>query len=267
MSTDNKRFSFGKNWLNYEKDINEDRIQIAKNSITELLKTNDLENLDVIDIGCGSGLFSLAFKLQGANIYSFDYDPDSVKCTQLVKSKYFDDDDSWVVEQGSVLDLDYMNKLPNFDLVYSWGVLHHTGEMWKAIENASNKVKPGGQLFIGIYKYLGVKSSMWTAIKKFYNINFIARWLTIAVFVPYYLLRGFVEDIVRFKNPRKRYMDYKNERGMSKYYDWIDWIGGYPYEDATKEELVDFVENLGFKLFNSKDVEMIELVFDKLKED
>jgi 2-polyprenyl-3-methyl-5-hydroxy-6-metoxy-1,4-benzoquinol methylase len=67
----------------------------------------------------------------GAKVYSFDFDSNSVECTQILKNKYHIENNSWRVDEGSVLDLDYLTKLGKFDIVYSWGVLHHTGKMWK----------------------------------------------------------------------------------------------------------------------------------------
>src|SRR5438552_10924528 len=146
-----QRFAFGKNWRNFLSGYTEDKARRAEASLCVVLGTTQLTGKTFLDIGSGSGLFSLAARRLGAKVFSFDYDPDSVACTRLLKEKYFKDDSEWVIEENSVLDDVYMAKLRSFDIVYSWGVLHHTGQMWKAIDNAAATVAPGGQFVIAIY--------------------------------------------------------------------------------------------------------------------
>lgn len=93
----------------------------------------------------------------------------SVACTLELRRRFLGSDQDWMVEQGSVLDEAYLRSLGAFDIVYSWGVLHHTGAMWKALENALIPVAPGGQLFIAIYNDQGTHSRRWRAVKRFYN--------------------------------------------------------------------------------------------------
>ncbi len=96
-------------------------------------------------------------------------DPKSVVCTQELKRRYFPDDDHWKIQQGSVLDTDFMQNLGLFDIVYSWDVLHHTGAMWLGIEHALQRVSPDGYLYIAIYNDEGAKSHMWWLIKHVYQ--------------------------------------------------------------------------------------------------
>lgn len=255
-----ERFKFGANWRSFLETLNEDRIKEAEDSISTMLNQNDFSGLKVLDIGSGSGLFSLSFRRMGAIVTSFDYDADSVYCTKSLKQRYFDNDSNWDVLQGSVLDKTFLESLGQFDIVYSWGVLHHTGNMWKAIDMASQKVKSKGLLFIGIYEDLGIKSIMWTKIKKLYCSSFLGRSIVLSVFIPYYLIRGFFEDIFRLKSPFKRYDDYWKKRGMSKYHDWIDWLGGFPYEYSTIETLTTFLATRGFVVINKNSETMLEIV-------
>lgn len=118
-----------------------------------MLRVDDLQNRTFLDIGSGSGLFSLAARKLGARVHSFDYDPQSVACTRALKQRYFPDSADWVIEEGSALDADYLLRLGQFDIVYSWGVLHHTGAMWQALENVDGNVRQNGKLFIALYNH------------------------------------------------------------------------------------------------------------------
>src|SRR5689334_10674413 len=146
-----KRFEFGKNWRQYLSVLDEERVYEAERSIRDLLGVSDLEGRSFLDIGSGSGLFSLAAHRLGAQVHSFDYDADSVSCTAELRRRYGGSDREWIVERGSILDIDYARSLGRFDFVYAWGVLHHTGAMWTALANAGALVAPGGMLAIAIY--------------------------------------------------------------------------------------------------------------------
>jgi 2-polyprenyl-6-hydroxyphenyl methylase/3-demethylubiquinone-9 3-methyltransferase len=246
------RFEFGKNWANFLKTLNEEGIVAAERAFKELLDGYDLMGKKFLDIGSGSGLSSLVAKRLGATIHSFDFDPYSVASTRELKRRYYPEDTGWVIEEGSVLDKDYMKSLGQFDMVYSWGVLHHTGSMWNAIENAQSAVNNGGIFFIAIYNDQGNTSKRWAKVKKLYCSGFIGRCLTKAIYIPYFFFVPLASDIIRFRNPVRRFTDYKKERGMSIYHDWIDWLGGYPFEVAKVEDLVRFLMQRGFTLLNLK---------------
>ena len=180
----------------------------------------------------------------GANVYSFDYDQESVACTKYLREKYFPNDENWHIEQGSVLDENYMQQLGNFDIVYSWGVLHHTGAMWQALENAQVSLNADGTLFIAIYN----TQVYWTFVKRTYNSNMVMRFFWKYFYLFFNTMKGAVKDLILFKNPLQRYRDYKKARGMSIYYDLIDWLGGYPFETAKPEEIFEFYKSKGFQL-------------------
>jgi 2-polyprenyl-6-hydroxyphenyl methylase/3-demethylubiquinone-9 3-methyltransferase len=263
-----QRFEFGANWAWFLDALTDQRILQAEQSLGEMLGVKSLAGASFLDIGSGSGLFSLAARRMGARVHSFDYDPKSVGCTQELRRRYFSDDGGWVVERGSALDEAYVRSLGTFDVVYSWGVLHHTGSMWEALGNAALPTKVGGQLFIAIYNDQGTASRRWTKVKKLYNelpgpLRFLAVWPSFWVLN----WRSMVKDLLRGR-PFQTIRDYGKERGMSFSRDLIDWVGGYPFEVATPEQIFDFYRARGFSLTRIKtaggSLGCNEFVFEKV---
>jgi 2-polyprenyl-3-methyl-5-hydroxy-6-metoxy-1,4-benzoquinol methylase len=234
------RFEFGENWARFLSELSEDRIAAAVASLKKMLGVDSLEGKSFLDAGSGSGLFSLAAIRLGARVHSFDFDPGSVQCTRRIKELQCPDCERWVIEAGSVLSEEYMAALGSFDVVYSWGVLHHTGDMARAFANVASRVAPGGSLFVAIYNEQGWVSRYWAWVKRQYNRHRAARPLLIAFHAPY--LFG-LRWVVRALSGRLAI-----ERGMTIWYDMIDWLGGYPFEVARPETVFLYFRDRGFLL-------------------
>lgn len=243
-----ERFAFGRNWSRFLALVNAERIQDAAGSLTAMLEATSLNGQRFLDAGCGSGLFSLAARHLGATVQSFDFDAQSVRCAEELRQRYFPGDSQWHIEQGSVLDATYVQSMGHFDVVYCWGVLHHTGAMWEGLANLTRVVAPGGRLFIALYNDQGRVSTMWRLVKRSYCSNRLARALICGWLIPYWVVRGFVGDLLlRRRNPFTRYLR-PQARGMSLFYDWFDWLGGLPFEVAKPEDVIQFCRDRGFTL-------------------
>ena len=267
-----ERFEFGKNWSAFLAHLDEDRISKAEESLRQMLEVETLEGKTFLDIGSGSGLFSLAARRLGARVHSFDFDSNSYACTLELKRRFFRKDENWTIEQGSALDRKYLESLGKFDVVYSWGVLHHTGAMGQALENADLPVKPGGKLFIAIYNDTGSQAARWKWIKKTYCRlpNFLKSPFAVLAILPdetkrfiNFTLKGKPFGYVNY------WKNYRGERGMNRWHDIVDWVGGYPYEVAAPDEIFEFYKAKGYRLTKLKTggvgLGCNEFVFEKWK--
>ncbi|MBX3644880.1 MAG: methyltransferase domain-containing protein [Rubrivivax sp.] len=243
-----QRFAFGANWAAFLERLDDTRIAEAERSLATMLGIADLRGRRFLDVGSGSGLFSLAARRLGAEVHSFDYDPDSVACTRLLRDKLGASDSDWKVAEGSVLDRPFMDALGHYDIVYSWGVLHHTGAMWEALANTVARVAVGGQLFIAIYNDQGRASRLWLRTKKAYNrLPSALRWLVLWPSALRLWGPTTLRDLARGQ-PGATWRAVKQDRGMDPWRDVVDWVGGLPFEVAKPEQIFEFVQRQGFTL-------------------
>lgn len=247
MSRTTACFAFGKNWSNFLCVLNEERIQASTERLQKVV--GNLRGKTFLDVGCGSGIHSLAaVRLGASRIHSFDYDQDSVNCGVELKRR-FAPESNWTIERGSALDENYLRSLGKFDVVYSWDVLHHTGEMWKALDLV--RIPASELLMIAIYNDQEGTSRRWKWLKKRYNSGgpVIKRAAEIAVWAicwgKFHLI-----DICTLRPHRtiQVWRDYRSQRGMSPWHDIVDWAGGYPFEVAKPEEIFQFFRERGFIL-------------------
>jgi SAM-dependent methyltransferase len=241
MGTSTLRFQFGKNWASFLSTVDEERITQAEGRLREAL--GDLTGKTILDIGCGSGIHSLAaVRLGASHVRSFDFDADSVRCCEELRRR-FAPASNWQIDCGSALDESYLRSLGSFDVVYSWGVLHHTGDLWRALSLVSLPARD--RLLISIYGDQGILSRIWKGLKRLY--------------VGFPLLRPAIKgaSLATIWGPKlllqphrvvSDWRNYQRKRGMSPWHDVVDWAGGYPFEFARPEAISQFMQRRGFIL-------------------
>jgi len=233
-------FAFGENWLDYARKIDEEKISRAIDDLRRLSGRQRLDDMTFLDIGCGSGLSALAASRLGASrVAGVDIDPDSVTAARQVFARFAPGLPA-DFEVCSVFDMTPAG-FGTFDIVYSWGVLHHTGDMVRAIETAAALVRPDGELYLALYRktpYCG----MWRHIKRWYSkasstSQQRARRMHVFLFKTALKMQG--RDFDTYVR------DYGN-RGMDYYNDVHDWLGGYPYQSVAPDECHALLGRMGF---------------------
>ncbi len=255
------RFEFGKNWQDFiTRYLTPERQERARASLCDFLQLSRLDGRSFLDIGCGSGLFSLAACQLGARrIDSFDYDPYSVQTTERLRAT-LGNASHWSVQQGSVLNEQFLGTLPRADIVYAWGCLHHTGSMWQAIRNAAGRVAENGLFYLAIYNTVeGPRGSrFWLGIKQRYNRS--SRPLRRLMELAFMGLNVWILPLTRLQSPFTYMKTFSGSvRGMNIWVDLKDWLGGYPYEFATSDEIIRFAQDqLGMELVRLRPVQNLD---------
>jgi SAM-dependent methyltransferase len=233
-------FDFGKNWASYASNLKPELIEEALKGMRRLVGES-LAGKTFLDIGCGSGLHSLAaLRLGAARVVAVDLDSDSVATTRKVLSEHAASQ-AWEVREISVFDLNSAT-LGHFDVVYSWGVLHHTGDMYRAMRTASAMVSADGQFVFALYR-LTRMCGFWKKEKRWYASASASKQRA-ARAVYRFLFR--LAMGLQGRSFASYVANYRSNRGMDFEHDVHDWMGGWPYESITPQQVHDFMTPLGF---------------------
>lgn len=243
------RFAFGENWRDFSRGLGVEQLAGAERGIERLIGTRDLSGRTFLDVGSGSGLMSLAAHRMGASVTAFDFDDDAVATTTSVRDALAGED-AYPVLQGSALDQDFVAGLGQFDVVYSWGVLHHTGDLWEACEVVAGAVRPDGLLAIAIYNDQGFASRVWGTVKRTYVAGgpVTRRVLVTACGLGFGARRAVADAVGARGRGAALEAGAERVRGMDRRHDLVDWVGGYPFEVAKPEEVFAFYEARGFRM-------------------
>lgn len=237
-------FAFGENWQSYVNTaVDDDRIHEAIKGLGKLVSPEEIAGKMFFDIGCGSGMSMLAALKLGASMSrGIDIDPNSVNAAKMLLSEHAASM-NWNCEQRSVFDVGGEAE-GRFDIVHSWGVLHHTGAMWEAIDRAASLCKEDSLLILALYRKTRF-CRMWKVIKRIYSNSpgLVQRFIA-----AIYKLLFLMAKTLRLENPIRYVKEYKKNRGMDWAHDVHDWLGGYPYESTNPDEVKDFLASRGFTL-------------------
>ena len=234
-------FAFGENWADFADRLDETAIAHAEAGLVRLIDGPEFEGRSFLDIGCGSGLHTLsALRLGAGRALAVDIDSQSVATAGRVLER-FAQGGAWQVEKASVFELEPA-AIGVFDIVCSWGVLHHTGDLEGALDRATRMARPGGLIALGLYRRT-LLDRFWAVEKRWYtgashSAQTIARALYMASLAAGLLATR--QSLRRFRET------YKSRRGMSLAHDVHDWLGGYPYEPISAGEVATMMERLGF---------------------
>ena len=247
------RFKFGRNWQSYARVVDEAAVERARTSIIELTGPLDPSWETFLDIGSGSGLFSAAATHLGLEVRAFDYDIDSVEATRSTLERFAEVGVSWQVDRGDILDPEYVARLGPSDIVYAWGVLHHTGDMWTALTNTAGLVAEDGILILAIYNDQGWVSEFWRIIKRSYARYPVLRPFLLAGTFLRFWARSIARDTLRHWDPLHswRHHGQREPRAMSAWHTLVDWVGGYPFDVASPDEVGIALQKLGLNVEKS----------------
>ena len=129
---------------------------------------------EVLEIGVGMGTDFLQWNRAGAYATGVDL---TEECVALTRARLLV---FGFPDEGRVLQADAEN-LPfadsSFDLVYSWGVIHHSPNTRKALEEIVRVMRPGGEGKVMIYNKWSAVSLMYWCLFALFRLK---PWLSIS---------------------------------------------------------------------------------------
>jgi SAM-dependent methyltransferase len=244
-------FDFGRNWSQFvDQHFSPQRVAIASRHLLDFLRIPDLTGRDFLDIGCGSGIHSLAAWQAGARrVVSFDINPASVDTTRRLH-RWAGQPGNWTIAQGSILDPGFVSGLGRADIVYSWCVLHHTGALWDAVTAAASTLADDGVFYLALYSkdvYIDPPHEYWLDVKQRYNRA--GRWRR-RIMEWHYAWRYTIRPALRAGQNPWRALASTQSRGMAYWSDVRDWLGGWPMEFASIAETKAHCRRLGLDLLH-----------------
>lgn len=237
-------FEFGQNWRSYAANLSGPEIDNATEALRTLLQIENLEGRRFLDIGCGSGIHALAaLRLGAMEVLALDIDPDSVDTARRLLAQHAPGHTA-EVRVASIFDTQGFER-SSYDVVYSWGVLHHTGRLLEALRRSAEFVQRDGLFVFALYRKTWC-CALWRAEKRWYrDASERSRRLARNAYVSAVRFGMFLVGL--------SYDDYvatypSKNRGMDYLHDIHDWLGGYPYESIAPQEVDTIMRELGFEL-------------------
>lgn len=230
----NTQTLFGKLWKERlrEKKLDSDKV------LEELLKKakinkNHIKNKNVLDMGCGSGRFTIALAKQKTKFtYGVDLGDEGLKIGKLLAKNNNIKNIKFL--KSNVLNLPFKNS--SFDFIFCKGVLHHTGNTFKGLKELHRVLKPGGRAFIYLYGKRGI----------FWNTRKLMRQVMRNIPMEYT-----IDVLKNFGMPSRRtifvdswYVPVEEHIDKKKLEDWFkkNKISFTKYKKAKKTEL-EYYEN------------------------
>lgn len=171
----------------------------------------------IVDIGCGIGRYSVGFLKLGASVTSCDQSEAALRRTAELCAPYRD---RQVLQRVDLLE---WSEVADFDLAFSFGVVHHTGNTYLATENVCRKVRPAGRVFLMIYGVPETRPALQ-------EVN------------EYERIAAEVRDL-SFEERKALLLE---RFGPDKAHGWFDAVSPRINDRLTFEEIHDLLGELGF---------------------
>jgi ubiquinone/menaquinone biosynthesis C-methylase UbiE len=194
----------------------------------------EVRGKSVLDAGCGTGIFSIVFARNGAGrVTGIDISPGSLETARTLKAKFGLDNAEFRLQD--MLRLPFADN--SFDIVWAWGTVHHTTDPFRAISELIRVLRPGGSLFLAVYKRTKV-TFIHEIIRKTLIRTPRRTWTSLSK-----LMAFFLSPVVFFF--KKREKSRKGEKLEELILDWYFVPIRHYY---TPEEIQDFLKKKGLEI-------------------